>query len=93
MLTTFTEKASECEIKRPGKNEAGGPEKQVILFVWPKYDNFTRSKGVQRGFQGELGSVCVLRLDLVSVCVCVCAQMCVCDIMRLCMVSIQWRGK
>ena len=31
-------KASECEIKRPmrvGKNEAGGPEKQVILFVWP----------------------------------------------------------
>ena len=38
VLTTFTGKASECEIKRPmrvGKNEAGGPEKQVILFVWP----------------------------------------------------------
>ena len=45
-LTTHTfcsddlyRKASECEIKRPlwaGKNKAGGPEKQVILFVWPK---------------------------------------------------------
>ena len=43
MLTTFTGKASECEIKRPmrvGKNEAGGPEKQVILFVWPNLINF-----------------------------------------------------
>ena len=42
MLTTFTGKASECEIKRPmrvGKNEAGGPEKQVILFVWPYEDD------------------------------------------------------
>ena len=40
VLTTFiaTAKASECIIKGPcrvGKNKVGGPEKQVILFVWP----------------------------------------------------------
>ena len=35
--TTFTRKPSECEIKRHtrvGKNDLGGPEKQVIVFVW-----------------------------------------------------------
>ena len=36
-LTTFTGKASECSPMWIGKNDAGGPEKQVhvILLVWP----------------------------------------------------------